>query len=170
MFVLLLMIASCTAAAAEPVTFRSEASVQGDIVRLSDVADLSALPASLRARTAATPVARLRSREEVLSSRTLARRARGAVPALSAWIPDGPDQPIRMRSTEVAVQSRPPARTAAPPPSAVRAGDSVTLHVQVGPVAIEREVTALQTARAGRPVFVRTADGVVLSARLAPAR
>lgn len=167
---LLFLVAAHAVAVAEPLSFRSEASIHGDIVRLSDVADLSGLPAGLRERTAAIPIARLRSREQVLSSRTVARRARGSVPALTAWLPNSPDQPIRIRSTGPAEQARADAEAAVAPVSGIRAGEPVTLHVQVGPVVVEREVTALQTARPGRPVFVRTADGVVLSARWGGAR
>jgi hypothetical protein len=46
------------------------------------------------------------------------------------------------------------------PPSAVfRRGDALTLRSAIGAVAIERRVVAAQDGRAGRPAFVRDADG-----------
>lgn len=170
MSILLFLAAAHAIAVAGPLTFHSEASIQGDIVRLSDVADLSALPASLRDRTAGTPVARVQSREQVVSSRAIARRARAAVPVLSAWLPEGAEQFIRVRSIEAVEPARAVAPIATPPSFAISAGDAVTLRTQVGPVVVEREVTALQAARPGHSVFVRTADGVALSARLARPR
>lgn len=53
--------------------------------------------------------------------------------------------------------------TAAP---AVRRGESLRLVSRVGPVEIERPVTAMQEARPARRVFVRDADGQVFAVRL----
>lgn len=43
--------------------------------------------------------------------------------------------------------------------AAVRAGDALHLRVAVGPVVIERDVTALQSAHANERVFVRASGG-----------
>jgi hypothetical protein len=53
-------------------------------------------------------------------------------------------------------------------PSAA-AGAGLVYRTSEGPVTVEREVVAVQSARAGRPVFVRTEEGKVLSATLADA-
>lgn len=166
MSVLLVLMAAAVVAAPEPLAFRSEVRIDSAIVRLSDVADLSDLPAGLRDRAGPTPVARLRSGDQVLSSRTLAARARGAVPALSVWLPPSPDQPVHVRSSESLRTVRPDAAVAVAPEPIIEAGDALTVRVQVGPVVVERDVRALQPGRSGRSLFVRTAEGAVLSARL----
>lgn len=48
----------------------------------------------------------------------------------------------------------------------VPAGQSMLLQTRVGPVTIERGVTALQPGRPGRSLFVRTDDGKLLASRL----
>lgn len=48
--------------------------------------------------------------------------------------------------------------------AAVRPGDRLFLSIRVGPVTVEREVEAVQAARAGEAVFVRGADGRVFQA------
>jgi flagella basal body P-ring formation protein FlgA len=53
-----------------------------------------------------------------------------------------------------------------PRPSATE-GTALVYRTREGPVMVEREVVALQSGRAGRPVFVRTKEGKVLSATLA---
>ena len=50
---------------------------------------------------------------------------------------------------------------------AVGAGDKLTLVSTVGPVRIQRAVVALQPGRNGGRVFVKAADGEVLSAPVA---
>lgn len=166
MSLLVALIATVAVATNEPMSFVTRAEMTGDIVRLADVADLSALPPALRDRAAAAPVARLRQAEQTLSSREVARRARAAVPALAAWLPSGPDQPILVRRLEAPAPSA--VSEALPPVApAVRAGDPLTVRVAIGPVTVEREVHALQSGRAGQAVFVRTPEGVVLRAQLA---
>jgi hypothetical protein len=166
MSLLLALIATGAVATTGPLTFVDRIETDSEIVRLADVADLSALPPQLRERAAATPVARLRFAEQTLSSRDIARRARASTPALTTWLPPAADQPIHVRwtRTETAVAE---AVAAAPAAPAVQAGDRLTVRVDVGPVTVEREVRALQPARAGGEVFVRTPEGVVLRARLA---
>jgi flagella basal body P-ring formation protein FlgA len=45
-------------------------------------------------------------------------------------------------------------------------GDELTLRSTVGPVSVERQVVALQPGRSGGRVFVRDAEGQVMSAPL----
>jgi flagella basal body P-ring formation protein FlgA len=58
----------------------------------------------------------------------------------------------------------------AAPPAAlladVRPGDTLNLVAHVGTATVEREVIATQAGRNGQAIFVRTADGRVVSARL----
>ena len=49
----------------------------------------------------------------------------------------------------------------------VEQGSSLTLAIAAGPVRIERHVGAMQPARSGRSLFVRTAEGAILAAPLA---
>jgi len=55
-----------------------------------------------------------------------------------------------------------------PQPSATE-GRQLVYRTSEGPVMVEREVVALQSGRAGRPVFVRTEEGKVLAATVAGA-
>lgn len=57
-------------------------------------------------------------------------------------------------------------RVAAPSAATVKRGDGLRLVSQVGPVTIERAVTAMQPGRNGRPMFVRDPDGEVFPVRL----
>lgn len=64
---------------------------------------------------------------------------------------------------------RPGDRIAQAPASvlpSVRPGQKLLVHTRVGPVAIRREVEAVQAGRPGQPLFVRTAEGAVFSALL----
>lgn len=60
------------------------------------------------------------------------------------------------------------------PPSAllavVRPGQALRVSVRAGAVIVEREVVALQSARAGQRVFVRDVRGGVFAAQLPAAR
>ena len=58
-------------------------------------------------------------------------------------------------------------RTAATAP--VQPGQSLVLRTAIGPVTIERAVSAVQPARAGARLFARTQDGAVVAARVAAA-
>jgi flagella basal body P-ring formation protein FlgA len=58
-------------------------------------------------------------------------------------------------------------RVSLPPAVVVDKGDKLTLVSTAGPVRVTREVVALQAGRAGGKVFVRDADGNVISAPLA---
>jgi len=53
------------------------------------------------------------------------------------------------------------------PPATVARGDAMTLVSRAGPVTVERRVTALQSGRDGRRVFVRDSGGHVFAAPIA---
>ena len=152
---------------ADPLVFHSQARVCGDVVRLGDVADVSTLPEALRDRAASAPVARMGAQRQILSSRVMSERARSAVPALSAWLPSSPEQWVEVDADRVSETPAPSGPTARSHEPDIIPGDTLTLRVAIGPVEIEREVYALQSGRRGRPVFVRTAEGRVLSAPVA---
>ena len=165
------MWAAAVAAAAlispDPLVFRSQVRVTGDLVRLGDVADLSPLPEALRDRAASTPVARIGTHRQVLSSRLLSERARAAMPALSTWLPSSPDRPVDVEPIAAPETPTPSTLAAKPYEPDINPGDTLTMRVAVGSVVVEREVHALQSGRRGHPVFVRTAEGRVLSAPVA---
>jgi len=56
---------------------------------------------------------------------------------------------------------------AVPPPATVARGDAMTLVSRAGPVTVERPVTALQSGREGKRVFVRDSRGHVFAAPVA---
>ena len=47
----------------------------------------------------------------------------------------------------------------------IEPGETLTLVIAAGPVRVERKVEALQEARSGERLFVRTEDGAVFAAR-----
>lgn len=159
-----LLLVACAAgiALADPLVFRTEATVKDGIVRLADVADLTSLPAALRGRAAELAVGRIETTEALLSSREVSSRARAALPGLRDWLPDEAGSTIVVRRMPDET-SRPALRIV---DDAVEAGEALTLRVEVGPVTVERDVHALQAGQAGRPLFVRTADGAVLTVQM----
>jgi hypothetical protein len=88
--------------------YRGQASVSGEVVRLGDVANLSALPAGLRDRAEALPIARFRSGQTQMSIRPdrLAEKARALMPVL-AWRLPMDAQPILVRRSMAAAAPRP---------------------------------------------------------------
>lgn len=57
-------------------------------------------------------------------------------------------------------------RVAVPAAAAVKRGDDLRLVSKIGPVTIERAVTAVQPGHDGRRVFVRDPDGQVFAVKL----
>jgi hypothetical protein len=92
---------------------RAEAAVTSTVVRLSDVARLGGVPAALRSRAAAIPVARFGAGQTriVVAGGAVAERARGAMPALTVWAAtlDGARIPVTRRIGRAT--SAAPART-----------------------------------------------------------
>jgi hypothetical protein len=58
-------------------------------------------------------------------------------------------------------------RVVLPSESRIERGTGLTLVATIGPVRVEREVVAVQDGRAGRSMFVRDADGQVISGSFA---
>ena len=156
--------------ASDPIILRERITVQGEVVTLAEVADLTALPQPLRRRAAAVPVARLSPETRTLSRRDVARRARAAVPALAEWLDPASDGVIVVDPAVVSAPLAAVARAAEPGQADVVAGQPLTVRVEVGPVSVSREVQALQSGRIHQPLFVRTNDGDVLRILLEEAR
>lgn len=191
------------------------------VVRLVDLADLSAVPAPLRDRAERIEVVRITqaAMPQMLPRAFLTRRIRAQLPLLAGWAdrhlaaayvvsyrrPDAADDGQCLRAlsdiaegdvlraekfvvsdctqrvgaqafyryvpSERAVRARRAigAGTVAPrfagfESTLAYAGDELTLLASSGPVAVTRQIRLLQSARPGERVFVRTADGEVLSA------
>lgn len=198
--------------------------ISDPIMRLGDVADVSALPPGLRSRAAELSVADLGSETvATISQRRIAENARRQIPGLGPWLDTETDRvvQIRVEAREEATASLPqsahtcarvtralvigdvlsasdlePANcsgvehsafayddktgglrasramaageTVSRPPAfslpTIATGQTVTVRASVGPVVVERDVTALQSARAGQRFFVRSTDGQVFTA------
>jgi len=75
-----------------------------------------------------------------------------------------------MQAARLSRALRPGDVIAAVPPSLMAGivpGDKLYIQVHVGPVVVQREVEALQPASPGQKLFVRSADGEVMSVRYA---
>ncbi len=219
------VLASCLLLAlGDPLAFADRVVISDPIVRLGDVADVSALPPALRSRAADLSVADLGSKTvATVSQRRIAEYARRQIPGLGPWLDTEADRVVQIRveaRKEVTaslpqsaptcarvtramasgdILSRPdlepascsgierPAfryddrtgglrasramaageivsRPAAISLPMIATGQTVTVRASVGPVVVERDVTALQSARAGQRFFVRSADGQVFTA------
>lgn len=144
------------ASAAATISFAPQAEVTGPLVRLGDVADLSALPATLRTRAAALPVAQLvrDQRRTVLDRADLAARARALMPVLRDLLPAGSAPVAILRHT--ALPQLPMASGASP--ARIARGEAVEVVVRSGPFTIRRSARALQDGVPGENLFV-VADG-----------
>ncbi|WP_088307319.1 hypothetical protein [Novosphingobium sp. B 225] len=150
------------ASALGTITFAAEAEVTGPTVRLGDVAELSAVPESLRRQAAGLPLARLAldQRRTVMDRAELAARARALMPVLRDLLPAGSAPVTILRHT--GLPALPLASGAAP--GLIRKGEPVSVAVRAGPVMIRRSAKALQGATAGEQLFVATAERDVLTA------
>lgn len=166
----LALVLAMSGAQSTPLVLSDAVTVEGDMLHLSDVADLSALPEPLAQRAEGLIVARLSNSISTVSAREIAARARAALPGLSPWLPDGSDREIRVEqrksqsATSVSAPTAAPASAPARP--LVRTGEALKIRVVVGPVEIERSAKALQDGWAGRSIFVRTTEGTVLTVTL----
>jgi len=110
-------------AAAAPVAFQRDVAVRSPAVALGDLADLSRLPAALRGRAAALPIARVPAQGRlVLTSQRLAERARALMPALGPWLAPGTDDAVVVR---LAAEAPAPAAKSAPPAGCQRVAHPV---------------------------------------------
>lgn len=151
-----LALAWLAAAAASPpqIVFRDVMTPVAQI-RLGDVADLRALPQTMRLRASALELAQS-PRNKAWRHSDLAARARALMPALGPWLSGSYRGRLRFasepaRTPIVAIAARTP----------VARGDTVSTRLTTGIFTIEREATALQAGVPGAPIFVRVGDDVV---------
>ncbi|MBS0253870.1 MAG: hypothetical protein JSS36_01325 [Proteobacteria bacterium] len=139
-----------------------EVRTRAEVIRLGDVADVAALPPSLRDAAARLELARVRrdAATATIPRAFLAAQARARLPALAAWLP-------AERQGGVVVVRRP---VAAMQPVAIAGGGpihrgtAVVVQVSAGPVIIRRGGLALGEASLGQHLFVSARDGSVISA------
>ncbi|MET4682567.1 hypothetical protein [Brevundimonas faecalis] len=170
----LLALSLATSSPAASLVFHSTADGDAEAVRFGDMADLSSLPSEMRAPAAALviwrPVDGRRSVET--TSASVAARARALLPALTPYLPAAaPSKSVLLRlAARAETSDKAPSTTARGDVEAVRSKTApvvprlspVVVSLTVGPVVVQRETTALQNGYAGRPLFVRTAEGEVL--------
>ncbi len=149
-------------AAGAAITFVPEAPVTGPVVHLGDVADLSAVPASLRERAAALELVRLvrDQRRVVLDRADLASRARSLLPALAPLLAMDHGPVVVLRH----VGAAPLPQVSGANDLGIAKGETVQLTVRSGPVTVQRSARALQAGQAGGQVFVMTEERAVLAA------
>lgn len=168
--------AEMPAAPAVVLVGRAAVSVRGEVVRIGDVAQLGGLAATERARVSRLPILRLaRGEVRAMSRAGLASLIRRAVPGMPvAWAEAG-DVVVRSvvaapvspcRSGDRVSRCEPLHSVPVRPAVDVARGAALVLRSRVGPVTIEREVTAMQPGCTGRRVFVRDAGGAVFAARV----
>lgn len=153
------------AAASQPVpqiAFFDRMVAQESVLKLGDVADLKVLPVSLRDLAAALPlVTRSAKPIDRIDHAWLASRARSLMPALSPWFQGPFDGQTIFEPKGGAVS---PIADCSPSDDGVTKGDTVTVRILSGPFQIERQTIAMQAAKSGDRLFVRTADGSALAA------
>jgi hypothetical protein len=149
----------------QPIRFQTSAEVDGVVAKLGDVADLSNLPPEVRARAATMAVARHGS-APVQTLEGIQRRLRAQMPILRCWLAASEPTTIRIAYHPSRPASLPAREWAWQTATDVQPGDEIHLTVNAGPVRIDRQVRALQPARAGQRLFVRDADGNTFPALL----
>ena len=149
--------------------FRPSVNIVDRSVRLADLADLRALPKALRARAEGLVVFRLPpvNRDHLISADVLIARVRSLMPALAPWLDPSAKTELRLSYAAPFSEPRKPhTQNSGLIPIAVRTGDRLVARFDVGVVAVERTVVALQPARVGTAVFARSSEGAIVSLRL----
>ncbi|KSB91857.1 hypothetical protein AS593_07480 [Caulobacter vibrioides] len=110
-------------------TYRAEAEVASELVRLGEVMDLSGLPAAVRERATAVPVARAPGPggRSTFDAATLNSRARAGMPAIAPWLPAADGKVVvTRRAVSDAVIDKAAARRCLRVAGPLRAGDYPT--------------------------------------------
>lgn len=142
------------------VAFKEGAIVAQGPVILGQIADLSAVPESLRRRASDLVLMERPAQPAAISYQSLASRARSLMPALRPWLNKVQVGTLRLNGHYDAH----PVELIAADASDMIEGANVTVVTRAGPFTIERRGTAVQDARSGESSFVRFADGTVVSA------
>jgi hypothetical protein len=139
--------------------FANEIVARGEVLTLGQVADVRKLPANLRAQAAALPLM-VRGPGGRIEHRQLASRARSLMPALAPWLRGRFEGRLTVASRDA--QPAMPMASCDGSEDDVATGDVLAVRITVGPFLIERNGVAMQDARPGERLFIRTADGNAL--------
>jgi hypothetical protein len=155
---LVLVMAASNGASVGNVMFHDATRTSAQVVRLGNIADLSSVPISLRPQAAALALFETTPVEQVVGQHQVASRARSLMPALGPWL-------SRPYSGVVRIEGRfvqgPKTVVESNGPDGVVAGAAVITRLRLGIYTIERNGLALQPAKFGERLFVRTSDGVL---------
>jgi hypothetical protein len=142
-----------------PLAFYDTVDSSSRSIPLSALADLSAMPATVRPQAAALNLFTMppRRKEQRLRHTALASRARSLMPLLAPCLLGDHlgETRIRFGPPPIAVMAVPGQA------SAIQTGDRVSARIRTGIVTIERKGVALQPAQAGDRLFLRTPDGAL---------
>jgi hypothetical protein len=149
------------------IRFFDTALIEGETITLKQVADLRDLPTEWRLQAEGLTLQKWDRKRPAasLDHAALASRVRALMPALASWL-RGPFDGS-MRVTDNRGTQRLP--LAACGEDGLDKGDAVTIQIAAGPFQIERETIALQPAKPGERLFVKTADGDALAVQCAGA-
>jgi hypothetical protein len=139
------------------IAFREVADWPKAALRLGDVAELSIVPEPVRKRALALPlVDRLPKQGPLrLTHAMLAARVRSRMPMLSPWLAQSHSGMLRLERRS----SKPSIAALGDGNLGVAAHAPLRVRLKVGMFSIEREALALQAAKPGEAMFVRTSDG-----------
>jgi hypothetical protein len=159
-----LFLASAVAAPvpARQIVFAEQIVAGEQVLVLNKAADLSVLPDALRKKAAGLPILPIGSDAQngIYAHSQLASRARSLMPVLGPWLAGPFEGTLKISPKEHLL-----AALCGGGDGGIEKGAPVVVRVIAGPFRIEREATALQHAKAGERLFVRTADGKALTAK-----
>lgn len=159
---------ACGRSAVARIAFRDAPIAAARDVAFGDIADLAALPPTLRERASRLRIPLARGAASIRTA-AISARAKALIPILRCWPMQAAPVTLAIRHAapplpnDVRIVPPDAAAQAAP----VRPGETISLTTRAGPVRVARDVEALQAARAGQRLFVRAADGTVMSVRYA---
>lgn len=148
------------AVCATSLAFFPTVQIRGEILRLGDVADLSALPPALAERAGRTALLRVdrRTLQTSVARSDLAAQAGARLPILAGCFNTADGDPVLIRRKTG--DETPRVRIAAE--ARVSKGEPVAVQIASGPFTIERSGFAAGEAGPGERLFVRTANGQVI--------
>jgi flagella basal body P-ring formation protein FlgA len=147
------------AAIANPgiIVFHDNIRKSAPVLTLGDVADLTQLPVTIRARAASLVLVdgAMARPGMTLSHHLLASRTRALMPLLGPQLDQTYSGALRLNAMAPVIAA------SGSDFDAVVVGESVTIRLHFGIYTIERNGRALQSAKSGERFFVRTSGGVI---------
>jgi hypothetical protein len=139
------------------IVFHDNIRKSGPVLTLGDVADLTQLPVTIRARAASLALVdgAMARPGMTLRHHLLASRTRALMPLLGPRLDQTYPGALRINPTAPGISA------SGGDPEAVVVGDAVTTRLHFGIYTIERNGRALQSAKSGEWFFVRTSGGVI---------